>query len=225
MKDAKEYTKKTAKELNIWTRLYQLYAIFVLFRPFVSLFYKYKISGQKNFDRKKPHIFAANHISYLDPFLLATSCFVKISFMAKIELFQNSSYVARNIARLGGFAVNRAKLDLSTIKSVKEVAKAKWSLGIFPQGGIRKNKKIEKINKGFAVMAKMMQYDIVPMSITGCESYNWNIFKKPLLEVKMGTPISWELDEEEIIKQWREQVAQMSGYELVCEKEKEEVSV
>ena len=145
--------------------------------------------------------------------------------MAKIELFQNSNYVAKNIARLGGFAVDRAKLDISTIRSVKEVAKANWSLGIFPQGGIRKNKKIEKVNKGFAVMAKMMKYDIVPMAIIGCETYNWNIFKKPLLEVKFGMPISWELDEDEIIRQWCEQVAEMSGYELICQKEKEEVSV
>ena len=45
MKDAKEYTKKTAKELNILTRLYQLYAIFVLFRPFIALFYNYRVIG------------------------------------------------------------------------------------------------------------------------------------------------------------------------------------
>ena len=79
----------------------------------------------------------------------------------------------------------------------------------------RKNKKIDKINKGFTVMAKMMQYDIVPMSITGCETYNWNIFKKPTITLKMGKPISWQLEDEELIRQWREAVAQMSGYELI----------
>ena len=221
----KNYTKKLAKDFNILTRLYQLYALHVLFLPVVHTFYKFKVEGQENFDNKKPYIFSGNHISYFDPFLVAIGAKQKIGFMAKIELFQNSNYVAKNIFRLGAFAVNREKPDISTLKTVKEVAKAKWGLCVFPQGGIRKNKKLERINKGFVVMAKMMKYDIVPMGITGCEQYNWNIFKRPNLNVKVGTPISWELDENEIIKQWKEQVANLTNYELVNDEVKEEMNV
>lgn len=221
----KNYTKKVAKDFNILTRLYQLYALYILFLPFVNIFYKFKVEGVKNFDNKKPYIFSGNHISYFDPFLVALGARQNMGFMAKIELFQNSNYVAKNIFRLGAFAVNREKPDISTIKTVKEVAKAKWSLCIFPQGGIRKNKKIEHINKGFAVMAKMMKYDIVPMGITGCEKYNWNIFKRPNLTVKVGTPISWQLDEDEIIKQWKEQVVNLTNYELVIDEINEQANV
>lgn len=222
---AKNYTKKVAKDFNILTRLYQFYALYVLFLPMVNTFYKFKIEKFKKDYNNKPYIFSGNHISYFDPFLVAMAANQKIGFMAKIELFQNSNYVAQNISRLGAFAVNREKLDISTIKTVKEVAKAKWGLCIFPQGGIRKNKKIEHINKGFAVMAKMMKYDIVPVGITGCEKYNWNIFKRPNLDVKIGTPISWELDEDEIIRQWKEQIINLTNYELVNDEIKEEAKV
>ena len=92
--------------------------------------------------------------------------------------------------------------------------KANFNLCIFPQGGIRKNKKIEEVNKGFVVIAKMVKADIVPVGLSGLESYSWNIFKRPVVNLKMGTPISYKLDEEEIIENWRKQVAQLTGYEL-----------
>ena len=91
---------------------------------------------------------------------------------------------------LGAFAVNREKLEVSTIKTTINVFKTnKWKLGIFPQGGIRKNKKIEKINKGVAVIAKQMKTDILPISITGCEKYNWIPFKGEIV-VSIKKPIS-----------------------------------
>ena len=85
---------------------------------------------------------------------------------------------------------------------------------IFPQGGIRKNKKIEAINKGFVVLAKMVKVDILPVAITGVEQYNWNIFKRQKIEITVGSPISYLEDDDEIIDNWRKQVSDMSNYEL-----------
>ena len=134
--------------------------------------------------------------------------------MAKKELFEESKWLAKNIDRLGAFAVDREHLEPATIKTAFDVYKAGWDLCLFPQGGIRKNKKIEKINPGFVMIAKKMKVDIVPISITGIEQYNWNPFKRALIEFKIGEPISYELDKDEIIKIWKERVAEMAGYEL-----------
>ncbi|MCD8024487.1 MAG: 1-acyl-sn-glycerol-3-phosphate acyltransferase [Candidatus Gastranaerophilales bacterium] len=212
----RDYNKKAAKDFNILTWLYQIYALRVLFIPFIALpFYKFKLSGNRKALIDTPCIIASNHVSYFDPFIVSWISNRKLAFMAKKELFEQSAYVARNIRRLGGFAVNREKLEVSTIKSVREVFRASWNLCIFPQGGIRKNKKIETINKGFVVLAKMYNADIIPVSISGLEKYNWNVFKKPVIEVKMGEPISHDLDGDLIIENWRKQVAKMAGYELV----------
>ena len=207
------YTRKYAKDFNILTILYQFYALYILFIPFSMLFYSIKLNKNKQ-KLDAPCIVAPNHISYFDPFLATLASGLGIAYMAKKELFEESNYVAKNISRLGAFAVNREKLEVSTIKSAKEVFKAKFSLCIFPQGGIRKNKKIEAINKGFVVLAKMVKVDILPVAITGVEQYNRNIFKRQKIEITVGSPISYLEDDDEIIDNWRKQVSDMSNYEL-----------
>ena len=48
--------------------------------------------------------------------------------------------------------------------------------------------------------------------MTGMEEYNWKPFRKKDVTIKIGTPISYELPEEEILKQWCEQVSNLTGY-------------
>ena len=116
---------------------------------------------------------------------------------------------------LACFAVNREKLEVSTIKTALNIFKTKiWLLGIFPQGGIRRNRKIEKINKGFAVIAKQMKTDILPIAITGCEEYNWIPFKGKI-KVCIGELVSYNQEYNEIIDEWGTKIANMIDYEYI----------
>ncbi|MBQ4646408.1 MAG: 1-acyl-sn-glycerol-3-phosphate acyltransferase [Candidatus Gastranaerophilales bacterium] len=216
LKNINFYQKK-AEDFNFLTRLYQYYTIFILLKPFIEFpFYNIKIENEFKPEKGKNYILAPNHISYLDVFFVNMAYGRKLAYIAKQELFKTETfaqrYVAKNIYRLGAFALNREKVGLSTIKSVKEVFKAKYDLCIFPQGGIRKNRTIENINGGFIYFAKTNKVDIVPMGITGFEEYNWKPFKKKDVSIKIGKPISYELPEEEILKLWCEQVATMANY-------------
>ena len=211
------FAQKKAKDFNILTRLYQYYSLYILFFPiFGFLFYNFKINRNKKLDKKKLYIIAPNHVSYLDVFIVNHAIGMPLAYMAKQELFRISTklqrYVARNIYRLGAFAVNREKVSVSTIRTTKEVFRAKYNLCIFPQGGIRKNKTIENINGGFIYFAKTNKVDIIPVGISGLEEYNWKPFKKKEIKINVGEPISWELDECEILSQWCEQISQLTGY-------------
>ena len=211
------FAQKKAKDFNFLTRLYQYYSLYILFFPiFGFLFYKFKIKRNKNLDKKKLYIIAPNHVSYLDVFIVNHTMGMPLAYMAKQELFRISTklqrYVARNIYRLGAFAVNREKVSVSTIRTTKEVFKAKYNLCIFPQGGIRKNRVIENINSGFIYFAKSNKVDIIPVGISGLEEYNWKPLKKKEININVGEPISWELDECEILSKWCEQIAQLTGY-------------
>ena len=125
---------------------------------------------------------------------------------------------------LGAFSVNREKLEVSTIKTARDVLKTKrWTLGIFPQGGIRKNKKIENVNKGFAALAKMVGVDILPIGITGCESYNWDFWHKAKITIKIGKPISSKLEIDEILNQWAHAVAELCDYECIMDEQIEQI--
>ena len=210
----RNYARRYANEFNIFRAIYQaLWCLFVAI-PVFWFFYKFEIKGRENIPKDGKFICAANHVSHLDPFLVSVAIRKPIAYMAKKELFENSSFFTLNMDWLGAFAVNREKLEVSTIKTVKELYKTKWLLGIFPQGGIRKNHTIEKINKGFAVIAKAAKWDILPISITGCEKYNWIPFGAKVI-VQIGKPISYKMSQDEIIENWGKQVATMSNYQYI----------
>ena len=211
---SRNYARRYAYEYNTFRMIFQaLWCIFIAI-PIFWFFYKFEIRGRENIPKSGKFICAANHISHFDPFLVSIAVRKPIAYMAKKELFENFGFFTLNIDWLGAFAVNRQKLEVSTIKTVKELTKTNWLLGIFPQGGIRRNRTIEKINKGFAVIAKAAKWDILPVSIIGCEEYNWIPFKSKVI-VQIGTPISYELSQDEIIETWGKQVASMCHYKYV----------
>ncbi len=218
MSDKKiNYAQRKACDFNILTRLYQYYALYILFLPFFgTLFYKFHIKRNKNIENK-PYIIAPNHISYMDVFIVNYAFGRPLAYMAKQELFKTDTwgqrYITKNVLRLGGFAVNREKVALSTIKSAKEVLKANFNLCIFPQGGIRKNKTIENINTGFIYFAKTNKVDIVPIAVCGLESYNWKLFNKKDVYITVCDPISYKLSDDEIINEWAKRISEATGYD------------
>ena len=135
-----------------------------------------------------------------------------IAYMAKKELFYSDNVVLRTLVRwLGAFAVNRDKPEIATFKSVQAVFNSKgWALGIFPQGGIRKEDKIENIHKGFVLFAKKFKADIIPVAICGYDGYAKKLFEKHLT-MKIGKPISHELPDDEIVKTWVRTICEFTG--------------
>ncbi len=216
-KQKKNYTKRDVSDFTENKYKFQLFGRWLIPITFMSLFYKVEYIGRENIPTDRNYIVAANHISYFDPFLAGEGINQPLAYMGKKELFDNP-ILAFLLDGVACFAVNREKLEVSTIKTALNILKTdRWRLGIFPQGGIRRNRKIEKINKGFVAIAKQMKTDIVPMGIIGCEEYNWNIFKKKKVTVRIGEPISYNQEINEIFDEWGTKVANLTGYEYVKE--------
>lgn len=224
-KQKANYTKRNVSDFTEGKYKFQLFGRWLVPKTMLPLFYKIEYVGRENIPDDRNFIVAPNHISYFDPFVVGEAVNQPLAFMGKKELFDNP-ILARLLDGVACFAVNREKLEVSTIKTALNVFKTdRWRLGIFPQGGIRRNRKIEKINKGFAVIAQQMKTDILPVGITGSEEYNWVPFKGKL-KVVIGKPISYNQDLDSIIKQWGEQVASLIDYEYVKESDvKENVCV
>lgn len=211
---SRNYARRYSNEYNLLRFIYQaLWCIFIAI-PLFWLFYRFEIKGRENIPKDRKFICAGNHVSHLDPFLVSIAVRKPIAYMAKKELFENNKFFTWNMDWLGAFAVNREKLEVSTIKTVKELYKTDWLLGIFPQGGIRRNHTIENINKGFAVIAKAAKWDILPVAITGCEEYNWIPFKSKVI-VQIGKPISYKLSQDELLETWGKEIALMNNYKYI----------
>jgi len=216
----RNYARRYKEEFNWWRYLLQIIFVNFITVPYLTLCYHLKTSGKENIPKGRKFIFAANHLSLYDAWLMATAVRKPLAYMAKKELFEDPR-TCWLMDILGAFAVNREKMEVSTLKTVREVFKSFYHLAIFPQGRIQKTHKIEKINKGFAYIAKRTQTDIIPVSITGMEELHFVPFKGHA-EVKVGKPISHELEIDEIIDTWGRQVAEMCGYEYVKEIPQEE---
>lgn len=223
VKEEKNYARRYSYEFHLIRALFQGFVVFIMSYPFLKLVYNIKKEGTENIRKGGKCIYAGNHVSMFDPLLVSFAVAQPIVYMAKKELFEGGK-LAWWIKRLGAFSVNREKPEISTFKTVKEVFKTDWPLGIFPQGGIKDNKKIENIQKGFAVIAKNAQADIIPVSVIGFEGYT----KKPFsqnIRVKIGTPISHQLPVEEIIYQWAKQICDATGFENCMLPEQEKIAV
>jgi len=209
----KNYNRRTEKDYGFFRILfYKAFVACVVF-PVTKLMYNIKIEGRENVPKESNVIYAGNHVSYLDPPLVTLAVQKKVAYMAKQELFTDKNKVLRFLVHaLGAFAVNREKPELATFKTVKAVFNTSWSLGIFPQGRIIKEPVIENITKGFVMFSKKFKADIVPVGICGFDGYAKKLFEKNIT-VKIGKPIPYTMDEDEIVKEWARQISEFTGFE------------
>lgn len=165
------------------------------------------IEGRENVPKNGFCIVASNHVSAIDPFLVACAVNRRIAFMAKMELFEKK-IMRFFLDILGAFAVNREKLAPSTIKTAHTIKQTNWLLGIFPQGTRERDDNMENINKGFASFAKTLKCDIIPVGISGASKEKRKPFKSKM-KIKIGKPIKYTDNVEEMIKLWSIKVMEL----------------
>lgn len=216
-KKQRNFNRRYPYEYNIFRTLFYMCFIYVVVIPFFLIFYKYKITGRENLTRNRKSdklIYTANHVSIFDPPMVSMACMRPIAYMAKKELFEDSEKLSWLVKRLGAFAVDRNKPEIATFKTVRDILRTSWSLGVFPQGGTRPYGKLEGIKKGFVVIAKNAKADIVPVAIDKFSGYpKLKPFTRRYVEIHIGKPISYTLPEDVIIYEWCKQIAEMADYE------------
>jgi len=165
----KKYSELTDSQFGYLHMFLQWVCVRLLHVYFLTKF-GLRVYGRENIPKEwMPCIVAANHISSLDPPLVSVALdYRPISYMAKIELFQNFWMRLYNWG-MSSFAVNREKLEISTVKTALKVLKhGKWAVGIFPEGGRRKQGEIEEggeNKKGVAYFAKTGKVPVLPLGI------------------------------------------------------------
>lgn len=163
------YSQLTDAQLQ-WPHWVYQWICIQLIHFYVRLFYSLHIHGRENKPKEwGPHVVACNHISSLDPPLVSVALnYMPISYMAKIELFQTPLMRLYNWL-MSSFAVNREKMEISTVKTALKVLKhGKWSLGIFPEGTRKQNDTEESsrgAKKGVAYFAKMGKVPVLPLAM------------------------------------------------------------
>lgn len=218
MKDKqRNYNRRYPYEYNIFRTMFYMSFLFCVVIPFMKIFYNYTITGRENLPTKAKSgkfIYTANHVSIFDPPMVSMAAMRPIAYMAKKELFEPGEKLGWLVKRLGAFAVDRTKPEIATFKTVRDILATSWSLGVFPQGGIRPYGKIEEIKKGFVVIAKNAKADIIPVGIANFDGYpKLKPFTRRNVDLRIGKPISYKLPEDVIIYEWCKQISELAGYE------------
>ncbi len=209
----KNYTKREASEFNFWRGLFQYIICGIFYMIRLKLIYRLEVHGLENVPKNNEYMVCPNHLSTLDPPMLAGIFPRRISFMAKKELF-DIPFLRWWIDWMGTFAVNRESLGPSTIKTVMEIKKSKWVFGIFPQGTRGIPGTITGVTKGFAGLAKITKCAVLPVGITGTEEAKHLPFSGKVV-VNIGKPIPYDNNPDIVVQKWIEAIQELTGFKYV----------
>ncbi|MBA4603705.1 lysophospholipid acyltransferase family protein [Thermoactinomyces mirandus] len=154
----------------------------VIARFLMKLLFLYKTTGTEHIPEKGPVVLCCNHISNLDPPLLAVSIERKVHFMAKAELFR-IPVLGSLIQRLGAFPVKRGAGDRQALKKAIQLLKDGHTVGIFPEGTRSKTGEMGPFHFGAALIALKGKAPIVPVAICG----SFRLFRP--IRIVFGSPI------------------------------------
>ena len=156
--------------------------------PIVRLLFRTRWRGTENVPRHGGAVVASNHLSNFDPWPLALGVFpTQFRFMAKAELFDTP---LRGILRaLGGFPVDRAKPDRSSLTTAVEVLRSGYLLLMVPEGTRRSKglrKQLEPMpHAGAARIALRAKVPLIPAAVGGTD----RLSRLAPLRVVYGPPI------------------------------------
>ncbi|NLJ79079.1 MAG: 1-acyl-sn-glycerol-3-phosphate acyltransferase [Tissierellia bacterium] len=158
-------------------------------RIFVSIIFRIifriRIQGKDNIPRGGRFILCSNHISILDPIILAIAIPRPVHFMAKKELF-NNRFLGKLISMLGAFPVDRSGSDLSAIRSSLRVLKDEGILGMFPEGTRVKEFNMDTVKPGIGMIAIKGNSPVIPVYIDS----KYNILGR--VDIKIGKLICFD---------------------------------
>ncbi len=165
----------------------------IVFRLLFYTVFRTRVYGRENIPKDGAVILAANHASNIDPPLMASLIERPVSYMAKIELFENPIFGAA-IRRCHAFPVKRGASDRGAIKAAVTVLKEGHMLGLFPEGTRSKTGELQKAEAGIALIASMTGAPIVPVAILNSHRIFANGGLLPQLRIMYGAPISFQGD-------------------------------
>ena len=141
----------------------------VTFQPFFLIYFRMQRLGREHIPRRGPVILAANHRSFLDPFVIATMARRPMYYVAKKELFARR-WQAWVLNALGAFPVDRGAADTDTIRTAKEILARGDIVLIFPEGTRVRPGALGTPHRGVGRLALETGAPVVPVAVIGTEA-------------------------------------------------------
>jgi glycerol-3-phosphate dehydrogenase (NAD(P)+) len=147
-----------------------------LMQPFFHIYFRMQRIGREHLPAEGPVIIAANHRSFLDPFVLGTMSRRPLYYVAKKELFKHRLQ-AWFLNALGAFPVDRGASDEATIETAKAILARGDIVLMFPEGTRTRPGTLGKPKRGVGRLALETGAPVVPIAVIGTEDVRkgWRI--------------------------------------------------
>jgi glycerol-3-phosphate dehydrogenase (NAD(P)+) len=162
-----------------------------LLQPFFHLYFRLSRIGRENIPTSGPVIFASNHRSFLDPFIIGVLSRRPIYYVAKSEIFKNP-LVAWFVSSLGAFPVRRGAGDPDMMATAKAILERGDCLLIFPEGTRTRPGSLGRPKRGVGRLALETGAPVVPVALIGTEAVRngWRIRPKKV-RARIGRPLTF----------------------------------
>jgi glycerol-3-phosphate dehydrogenase (NAD(P)+) len=149
-----------------------------ILQPFFHLYFRMSRIGREYIPEEGPVIIAANHRSFLDPFVIGTMARRPMYYVAKKELFSNrlQSWI---LSALGAFPVDRGAGDRDSIETAKTILGRGDIVLIFPEGTRIRPGALGHAKRGVGRLALETGAPVVPVAVIGTEDVRKGIRIRP----------------------------------------------
>lgn len=127
-----------------------------------------QVEGLEHLKPGQAYVYAANHRSNFDIFVLIANLPGRFLFVAKKSLFQIPIF-GLTLTRMGSISVDRSNLQsaIQSLNKATAIVKSGVSMIIFPEGTRATSRELLPFKKGVFIMALKAGQPIVPVSISG----------------------------------------------------------
>src|SRR4051812_33484264 len=147
-------------------------------QPFFHLYFRMSRIGREHIPAEGPVILAANHRSFLDPFVIGCMVRRPCYFVAKKELFENR-FIAWFLNSLGAFPIDRGNTDTDAMSTAREILERGDVVVIFPEGTRIRPGVLAKPKRGVGRLALETGAAVVPVAVIGTEEIRKGVRIRP----------------------------------------------
>jgi 1-acyl-sn-glycerol-3-phosphate acyltransferase len=160
-----------------------------IIQPFFHLYFRMSRIGREHVPQEGPVIIAANHRSFLDPFVIGTLARRPVYFVAKKELFRRP-LTAWFLNSLGAFPIDRGNADGDAMATARGILERGGVVVIFPEGTRTRPGTLGRPKRGVGRLALETGAPVVPVAVIGTEAIRrgWRI-RPHKVRIRCGSPL------------------------------------
>jgi glycerol-3-phosphate dehydrogenase (NAD(P)+) len=163
--------------------------------PAFLIYFRMQRIGREHLPGRGPLLLAANHRSFLDPFVIGMLVRRPVYYMAKRELFQRR-WQGWLLSSLGAFPVDRGASDSEAIDTARAILERGDCVVVFPEGTRVRRGPLGAPRRGVGRLALETGAPVAPVAVIGTEDVRrgWRIRPRKV-SLRVGRPLRFPTPE------------------------------